>query len=606
MESKQADTTFTGELARELRQVWRAISFGVSSTSVTFRNLMRRLRRLEADFVVIPLNGSLPERAGPPQGFLQRRLPFAARPLTMEHLNNQLRAVADAENVTGVVFLFQGLTAGLATLQNYRRAVQRLREAGKRTVVFTPYLDMTHYFAASAADQIIVPPVSRFEVTGMRSESIFLKDALGRLGIEADVIQISPFKTAYNELGESNITPEQEQQINWLLDDAFDQVTAAIAEGRNLSPAKVRTLIDQAPMPAESALAAGLIDHIAYEDTLPWLLAGKKQPPSTAHHEAGDQNEAGKDRRKARLVTWSEAQSILTERRRRPDRKYIGVVSLVGGITMGANRSSPLPIPFFAGRTSGESTLSNLLRRVEKDPRLAALIVHIDSGGGSALASDLIWRQVNRIAERLPVIAYMGNVAASGGYYVAAGAQHIMSQPLTLTGSIGVVTLHITTQGLFEQLNVKRVALKRGERANITSDMAPLSEEERQVLWAEVTATYERFKDIVTSSRQISPGQIDEIGEGRVWTGRQAMDRDLVDGHGDFQDAIAKAAELAGLPIDDHHDVIAQNIHPGRAEHVLPSAIEEPAALLKALTAEQFAQHLDKPLLIMPVEITLH
>jgi protease-4 len=231
--------------------------------------------------------------------------------------------------------------------------------------------------------------------------------------------------------------------------------------------------------------------------------------------------------------------------------------------------------------------------------------VQIDSGGGSALASDLIWRQVDRLANRLPVIAYMGNVAASGGYYVAAGAQHIMSQPLTLTGSIGVVTLHVSTQGLFEQLSVKRVALNRGARANITSNMAPLSEEDRQVLWTEVTATYERFKDIVTTSRQIAPDQMDEIGEGRVWTGRQALDRDLVDGYGDFQDAVAKAAELASLPIDDHHDVIVQNLHPGGAGHVLPKTLEEPAALLKTLTTEQFTQYLDKPLLIMPAEITL-
>ncbi len=609
MESRQANTTFFGELTSELRQIWQTVSFGLARAGAGFRNHMRRLRRLEIDYVVIPLSGSLPERSGPPRGFLQRRLPLPPPPFSMEMLNYQLQVIADAENVKGVVFVFQGLTAGLATLQNLRRAMQRVKEAGKRTVVFTPYLDLAHYLAATEADQIVVPPMTRFEVLGMRSETIFLKDALGRLGIEADVVQISPFKTAYNELGESDITPEQEQQLNWILDDAYDQITAAIAAGRGLAVVEIRDLIDQAPMPAEKAMAAGLVDHIAYEDALSHWLGAKSQEVNAAESTANGHEELGdEDPRlahpRARLATWSAARSALLEKPRRPSRKYIGVVSLVGRIGMGASRSSPLPIPWLGGAVSGERTMSTLLRRAEKDQRLAALIIRVDSGGGSALASDLIWRQVHRIAKRIPVVAYMGNIAASGGYYVAAAGQYIMSQPLTLTGSIGVVTVHISTQGLFEQLSVKRVALQRGEKANLNSDMAPLSEEERQLLWSEVADTYERFKSIVAEGREIPLDELDEICEGRVWTGHQAREKKLVDGHGDFVDAIKKAAEKAGLPIDDHSYVPVYNLHPDGGQHVLPKPLDEPEALLKTLSREQLAQYLDKPLLILPVKIT--
>lgn len=610
MESQKVQSTFLSELALELRQLWRSLSFAIGGAGIALRNAIRRARRLKVDYVVLPLSGSLPERAGPPRGFIQRRLPFPDPPLTMELLNSQLRAVADAENVSGVVFIFQGMTAGLATLQNVRRAIERLQEAGKKVVIFTPFLDMPHYFVAAAADKIVVPPMARFEVIGIRSETVFLKDALERIGIKADVVQISPFKTAYNELAESDITPEQEQQLNWILDDAYDQVTSALASGRNMSTDAIKALIDQAPMSAERARETGLLDHIAYEDALPQLLANEGREPSTsgpaaeAIEETGQTSTAG-TYQEAKLLTWSDAQSVLIEKRRYVGRKHIGVVSLEGAISMGASRRSPLPIPFLTGRTSGEATLSDTLRRAEKDSRLAALIVQIDSGGGSALASDLIWRQVDRIARRLPVIAYLGNVAASGGYYVAAAGRHIMSQPLTLTGSIGVVTVHISTKGLFEQLSVKRVSLKRGERANLTSDIYPLDEEEKQILWTEVSDTYQRFKDIVADSREIAEQRLEEIGEGRVWTGRQALDRNLVDAYGDFQDAIAKAAELAGIQLDDRHDVEVRNLFPSGSGHVLPRPLEEPAELLGILTQEQVAAYLDKPLLIMPMEITL-
>jgi protease-4 len=610
MGNNQANTTFFAELLCELRQLGSTISFGLSGFGVTFRNFVRRLRRLEADYVVVPLSGSLPERSGPPRGFLQRRLPLPGQPLSMQHLNDQLRSVAGAENVKGVIFIFQGLTTGLATLQSLRRAIERLRDAGKDTVVFTPHLDLAHYYAATAADKIIVPSSSRFEVVGMRVESVFLKDALGRIGIETDVVQISPFKTAYNEFGESDITPEQEQQLNWILDDAYEQITSAIAIGRGMEPVEVREFIDQAPLSSEAAQAAGLIDHVAYEDELPQLLAkSASQPDADATLPEGDsfdgQEVVKSPGPKAKLLSWPEARSIMLEKRRRPSRDYIGVVSLEGGITMGASRSSPLPIPLIAGTSTGEKTLTNLLRRVEKDRKLAALIVQIDSGGGSALASDLIWRQIQRIANNVPVVAYMGNMAASGGYYVAAAGHHIISQPLTLTGSIGVVTLHISTKGLFEQLNVNRVLLKRGARANLTSDIAPLNEEERQVLWKEITDTYRRFLEIVASSRNIEMDGLNEICEGRVWTGRQALDHGLVDQHGDFADAVTKAAELAGLTVDEDHMVPVYNLYATNSAHVLPKAFEEPSELLRLLSPDHFSQYTDTPLFVMPVDISL-
>lgn len=611
--NNRADTPFTAELLAELRQLWTDFAFNLSGLGVWLRNALRGLRRLQTDFVVIPLSGSLPERSGPPRGFLQRRLPLPSRPLSIERLNGQCRAISDAGNANGVVFIFQGLSIGLATAQTLRRTIERLRAAGKEVVVFTPYLDLTHYYTAAAANRIIVPPSARFEMVGLRVESVFFKDALDRIGIQADVIQISPFKTAYNELGESQITPEQEQQLNWILDDAYEQITGSIAADRALALAEVQALIDAAPLSAGAAQSAGLIDDIAYEDELATLLADSKivpaseQPSETTPAEPAETTASAKQRPRprARLTTWPEARAILMEKRRRPAHKYIGVVSLEGNIMMGASRSSPLPIPLFSGRTSGEQTLSNLLRRAEKDRRMAALVLHVDSGGGSALASDLIWRQLQRIAVRLPVVTYMGNTAASGGYYVAASSRRIISQPLTLTGSIGVVTVHISTKGLFEKLDVNRVLLQRGERANLSSDFAPLTKEERQVLWVEINDSYQRFLEIVSTGRNLERQSLDEICEGRVWTGRQARERGLVDDHGDLLDAVVVAAQLADLVIDDENEVPVYNFYPSGSTQVLPKPFEEPAALLEILSADQLLQYARKPLFVLPVEIKL-
>jgi len=411
-------------------------------------------------------------------------------------------------------------------------------------------------------------------------------------------------------LGENQITPEQEQQLNWILDDAYEQITTSIARDRQLEPAVLSALIDRAPHSAEAARTAGLVDDIAYEDTLSVLLAepsGRSSQDEPAPGPAADGQAAvtTKPDARARLSTWSEARPMLFETRRRPARKYIGVVSLEGAITMGPSRSSPLPIPLISGNAAGEKTLTNLLRQAEKDRRMAALVIQLDSGGGSALASDLIWRQVQRIANRLPVVTYMGNMAASGGYYVAAASHRIVAQPLTLTGSIGVVTLHISTGGLYEKLSVNRVSLQRGERANLNSDFAPLSDEERQVLWNEITDAYQRFLGIVASGRSLEVESLDEICAGRVWTGRQARHKKLVDEHGDLQDAIAAAAELAGLLMDDRHDVPVYSLYPESSGHVLPKSFEEPAQILQLLSPERLSQFAGQPMFLLPVEITL-
>jgi protease-4 len=413
------------------------------------------------------------------------------------------------------------------------------------------------------------------------------------------------------------MTPELREQTNWLLDSIFDTLTAAMADGRYKTQEEIKTLIDQSPLFAEESLAFGLVDALGYEDTLVYELAKQPPPPETEPLAAAEppqpseqtENEPppdkDQDRPKATLRTWREARGMLLEKPQRPSRQHIGVISLTGTITMGPSRQPPidLPLPFIGGAAAGEETLIQLLRQAEADDQMAALIFHIDSGGGAALASDLIWRQLDRIAQKKPVLAYLGNMAASGGYYIAAAASHIMAQPLTLTGSIGVIMAHISTADLFQKIQANRVSIARGKRAGLYSDDAPLTAEERNILWAGVVEAYQQFKKVVANGRDLPLVKLDAIAEGRVWTGEQALGHRLIDSYGDFRDAIEKAAELANIPTSPGHDIQVVTLHPQDRHYRLPQPFEAAEEIARLLSAEQWQQLIGRPLLMLPYRI---
>jgi protease-4 len=281
---------------------------------------------------------------------------------------------------------------------------------------------------------------------------------------------------------------------------------------------------------------------------------------------------------------------------------------LQGGINMGKSQQPPieLPIPLLGGQTAGETALVSLIRRAEKLEELAALILHVDSPGGSGLASDLIGREIQRLSQKKPVVVYMGNAAASGGYYVSAAAQHIMSQSLTLTGSIGVWTIKLSTGSLYEKVSVSRASVERGKRANLYSDADPMTEDEYQVFLDAITEMYRQFKEVVANGRNLPFADLDPICEGRVWTGRQALKHKLVDSHGDFVDAVQVAAELAELPTDDGHAISIMNLQPKDNPHLIPKPYEAAAEIVKLLSGEQLKAWSGRPLFLMPFHIRFH
>jgi protease-4 len=390
--------------------------------------------------------------------------------------------------------------------------------------------DMAGYYAACAADQILIPPSAFLMITGLRAEVQFLKDALAKVGLAAEVEAVSPYKSAGDMFVRSDISPENREQLERLLDLRFAEIVRAIGAGRGKSADEARAAIDAAPLSARSALERGLVDGLCYEDELArQLKIGERDP---------------------KILDWDAAKRALRLPRAHWQRRLVAVVQVQGMITTGASRSLPVPIPLLGGQQAGSDSVAQALRQIERNRRVAAVVLYINSRGGDAFASDLIWREVLRVRMSKPVVVAMGDAAASGGYYIAAPASAIVAQPGTLTGSIGVVSLRPIAAGMLERAGVNTVVLSRGAHSGLLSISQPPSDDERLALRDLIFTSYDEFKHRVREGRSMSEERLDPIAGGRVWMGQEALELGLVDQLGGLPEALVKAQELADLPRD--------------------------------------------------------
>jgi protease-4 len=524
------------------------------NAALTIRNLFCRARRKGLECVVLPIRGAYPERTvwREPLPFPFSRLPLFPHEISLEDMQAIARILGGDRRVRSVVLRFDTLQADPAALFSLRRQFSDLRAQGKHLVAWLPGGDTWDYYLASACDEIVLPPSGRLSTLGLRAEATFLKDTLALAGIEADFEAIAEYKTSPDTFRRSTMSEPHREMLSGILDSYFDEIVAAIAQGRRMAPARVRELIDLMPLLPAEAVEAGLADAVLYEDELAAHLA-RDRLESLSHEPA--------------LCTWQGASRWLRQPVEWSTRQAIGVVSLEGLIAPGRSRRVPMPLPLpIVEAQAGAETVVQTLRQAEADERIAAVILCVDSPGGSAPASDLIWREVRRLRERKPVVALMGGQAASGGYYVAAPANHIIARPTTLTGSIGIWGGKVILAGLYRKLGVSREAVQRGAMAGLFSEMAPFSEEERARVRRDMGDFYARFKTVVAEGRKMSEERVEEIARGRVWSGAQAREIGLVDELGDFETALALAKELAGLKPERDYTVLP--VHPPR--HELP------------------------------------
>jgi protease-4 len=516
----------------------------VTNVLTILHNLRASLRRGGLDYVAITLAGSYPEFREPPPALPFPFSRFIRLPLepSLEDLRRSLERVGQDSRIKGVVFEIGQLSGGAVAVQALRGMVHRLQAQGKHVVCWLPVVDTWTTLLAAACDQVFLPASALVFAPGLRMEQVFLRDTLALAGVEAEFEAFSEYKVSPDRFQRAAMTAPHREMLESILDSIFGEVVQGIAEGRGLEPSDVQALMERMPLSAQEAVEAGLADRVLYEDELATALGEDDAPVS--------------------LLTWPEARRWLRRPIRRRRRSAIGVISVQGLIVPGSPPPVPplpLPIPLL-GQMAGAGPLIQQLRAAERDRRVAAVVLYIDSPGGSSLASDLIWREVARLKQRKPVVALMGSTAASGGYYIAAPANAIVARSATLTGSIGVWGGKFAVAGLLERLQVGREVVQRGGRAGLYDSAVPFTEEEREAVRRHIGLGYAQFKARVADGRGLDVEVVEEIARGRVWTGRQALERGLVDELGGFETALRRAKELAGLNPEQWFPILRMSV----------------------------------------------
>ena len=569
--------TMLKKLFNLLLSILRGLGMGWLRLRCAVSNLRRRLlRRRLPDYVLFTLAGELNERA-PISPWWYAYLPNRRPPPNLEELSDALREIADDPDVKGIVFLLKDFALTLAQAQSFGALLARFRtwdaqchpgQVPKRVVVHLEQVSSAGYVLACAADEILLTPLTEWNVLGLSVAPTYLKDTLAHLGIEMDVVKIAPWKTAVDQLSRSEMSDEERAQYNWLLDSLYDDTVNAIANGRKLPAALVRELIDGAPWGAEQAIGYGLADGVYYEDELPTHLGINAAQPAS-------------------LKPYTKIYKLLYRRPRQRAPQSIGVITLSGAIMPGNSRSFPVPLPILGDETMGSSSAQQLIRAAQADDSLAAVILHVDSPGGSALASDLIWRELTLLNQTKPLVVYMGNVAASGGYYIAAPGRKIVAQRATLTGSIGVITSKAVLKESYAKIAAHRESIQRGEHADLYDDGSHWDEDSRAKVVESVQQVYQTFKQRVAAGRGLPYNELDAICNGRVWTGAQALEHKLIDALGDFHCAVELTCALADLPNDGSVATITVT---APKEHLLAEPLQAARALLGLDVAQQVSQ----------------
>jgi len=456
---------------------------------------------------------------------------FVGDGTTVQSVVNSLRKAKVDSRIRGVILMPTGPQELWGKAQEIRDAVLDYKASGKPIVAFLEYGGTQEYYLASAADKVFLKPGSPLDLVGVASYEMFIRGALDKIDAHPEMLHAGDFKTAANFYTETMMTPAHREMAESLNRDLYDQIIDGIADGRRMAKSNVRRLIDQGPFLPADALEAGLADGLVYADEL------KRQAP---FDEVNWQEIADRDYRRTSL------ESVGLNRGRR-----IALIYAVGTITSGVGGAD-----ITGGEVLGSDTLARAIRTAREDESVRAIVLRIDSPGGSAVASDVIWREVLLATNEKPVIASMSDLGASGGYYIAMGADTIVAQPATLTGSIGVVAGKVATGGTFSKAGVVIEPVSQGRFAKMYSPFTPFSDDERAKMQEHVDAIYEEFLTKAADGRGTTRDAIHEVAQGRVWTGRQARDHGLVDELGGLGLAIALAKERVGIDAGDEVELV--------------------------------------------------
>ena len=437
-------------------------------------------------------------------------------------LDKRIKAILLDVNMSGV---------GWGKAEEIRDAITDFRSSGKPVYAFVEFGLNKEYYIATACDKIIVPPPGELFINGLAADVMFFRGSLDKLGIYPDIYQIGKYKSAGDMFTQKQMTEAHRQYVNEMLDDLYGRYVNTIAQTRHKTPDEVKALIDNAPYSAAKAKEVGLIDDVLYKDDV------EKQFKRLLGYKDTDQFNA---------VRGTDYRDVEPESLGLNKGDKIAVIYASGEIGSGTSQNSPS-----GDQSIGSDTVAKALNDAAADTSLKAIVLRVDSPGGSGLASDIIWHAVEAANQKKPVVVSMSDVAASGGYYISASAAKIIAQPSTITGSIGVVAGKPVMRGFYDWLGISNEYVLRGKNAGMFHETEKFSDDERAKFeeWTKTTY-YQDFVPKVAKGRNKDAQYIDSVAQGRVWTGGQAKDKGLVDDFGGLDKAIEVAKQLAKIPAD--------------------------------------------------------
>jgi protease IV len=443
---------------------------------------------------------------------------------------------ADDPRIKELIVRFDGIKMDFASAQELRSAISTFRANNKKVTAFMSVAGNLDYYVASAADEIYMDPTGLLELKGLAINARFYKGTMDKLGIHAQFVHTGPHKTYGDAYSETTLTDAAREQIDWLLDDLYSQFVDGISTGRHILPEKVKAFIDDGPYSSQRAYKVGLVDGLKHFDEIVEdnpVKAFMSQVDLVSFYTIKDYN-----------PRWSEP-------------KKIAVVYANGSIVQGQNGSSLID-----GKTVGDETLARTLKKLRYDNTIKAIVLRVNSPGGDVFASENIYRQLELLKGKKPLVVSMGGVAASGGYYISCPGDEIMASPGTITGSIGVVMGKMDLSQLYSKIGINNETVKRGQRADIRSTNRPATDDEMSLIDTMLWEFYDDFLNKVGTWRKLDVDSIDAIGQGRVWTGRQALQRGLVDTYGGLWEAVEQARQKAKIDPDDELQIESYPIYP--------------------------------------------
>ncbi len=535
-------------------------------------------------FAHIELSGSYPEGAGAAGlfGDIIETLTTGVR---------RLDKAAKDDDVSGVILHIHGPEIGWAKLNEFRQAVQRVRAAGKPVTAWMESGSTKDYLLAAACDRVVLPESGMLMLLGVRAEVTFYKNLFDMIGVQPQMMQIGEYKAAGEPYMRTEMSPAFREEMNALLDDHYRQIVGMIAAGRKLEEDKVKEIIDVGLCTANHAKELGLVDLIAYEDDIKTVLAAENKDAKIKIAMNYGKKKIDTDFSGLNgMITLMNLMMGIEDKPRKSKSDKIAVINAVGPIMTGKSQSD-----LFGSETMGSTTMIKAIRQARDDSTVKAIVLRIDSPGGSALASDLMWHELQTVKK--PVIASMGDVAASGGYYIAMGADKIYAEPGTLTGSIGVVGGKMALEGLYAKIGLTTTVLQRGKNSGVMSLTTPFSDSEKAAMQKLLEDIYNQFTGKAAKGRKMELEKLQSLAKGRVYTGAQAKDLGLVDELGTLDDAVAAAKVAAGLgekdkverlmlprPINPFEQLLGPLEPETSARSAIPSALW--AGLLQRLPTE--------------------